>query len=82
MSKKSFGFKIRLGFNNVETLMDLLKVTFHRIRKSLLIKDTTLQHKLTGIEVIDNKDFSYTIMFYFDDEPSIEEIFDKAIIGG
>lgn len=82
MSKKQFGFKLPLGFTDVDMFMDVLKVTAERIRRKLLIRDVTPKHKLTGIEIIDNKDFSYSIMFNFDDEPSIEEIFDRAITGG
>ena len=32
MSEKQFGFKMRLGLDNVETLMDLLNITSERIR--------------------------------------------------
>ncbi|MBP5597578.1 MAG: hypothetical protein J6Y02_19560 [Pseudobutyrivibrio sp.] len=82
MSNQSFGFNVRLGLNNVEMLMDLLNVTSERIRKALLIKDITPEYKLAGIEIVDNKDYSYSIMFNFDDESSIDEILDKVIIGG
>lgn len=74
MSEKQFKFKMRLGLNNVETLMDLLNITSERIRKALLVRKVTPEYKLTGIKIVDNKDFSYSIIFNFDNEPSIEEI--------
>ena len=80
MSEKQFGFKMRLGLDNVETLMDLLNITSERIRKALLVRKVTPGYKLTRIEIIDNQDFSYSIMFNFDNESSINEILDKAIL--
>ncbi len=82
MSKKSFGVKLPLGFTNVEQLAALLNYTSIKLNKALGHKDITPEHKFTGFEIIDNQDFSYTIMFYFDNELSIEEIFNRAIIGG
>lgn len=82
MSEKSFGFKVPLGFTNPEQLATLLNYTSIKVNKALRNKDITPEHKFTGFEIIDNQDFSYTMMFYFDDEPSIEEIFNKAITGG
>ena len=81
MSKKSFGFKMRLGFYNAESLMTLLNLTSIKISKALELKDITPEYKFTGIEITDNKDYSYSILFNFDDESSIEEILDKAIMG-
>ena len=80
MSKKSFGFKVPLGFANPEQLAALLNYTSIKLSKALVNRDITPEYKFTGFEIIDNHDFSYTIMFYFNDEPSIEEIFDMAII--
>ena len=82
MSKKSFGFKIRLGFNDIKSLVSLLDLTSEKIRKSLESKDITPEHNFAGIEIIPGDDFSYTIMFNFDDELSIDEILDKVITGG
>lgn len=81
MSKKSLGFKVRLGFDNVESIMTLLNLVFTKINKALEGKDITSEHNFSGIEIVDNQDFSYTIMFNFDDELSIDEILDKAITG-
>lgn len=82
MSEKRFGFKIRLGLDNAETVMSLLNLVSFKLTRALELGDITPEHKLTGIEVIDNKDFSYSMMFNFDDEPSVEEIFDRVITGG
>lgn len=82
MSEKRFGFKIRLGLDNAETVMSLLNLASFKLTRALELGDITPEHKLTGIEVIDNKDFSYSMMFNFDDEPSVEEIFDRVITGG
>lgn len=82
MSKKSFGFKVCLGFNNAESVMSLLNLASFKLSRALELKDITPEHKLSGIEIIDNKDFSYSIMFNFDDELSVDEILDRALIGG
>ena len=82
MSEKSFGFKVQLGFNNAESIMGLLNLASFKLSRALELKEITPEHKLTGIEIIDNKDFSYSIMFNFNDKPSIEDILDKAIFGG
>lgn len=81
MSKKSIGIKIRIGFDNAESLMYLFDSTFRKIRKDLIHRRITTGYKLTGIEIVYNQDFSQTIMFNFDNELSIEEIIDKAITG-
>lgn len=81
MSKKTFGFKVRLGFNDVESIADLFNLVSVKLKKSLEYKDINSECKFTGIEIVDNQDFSYSIMFNFDDELSIDEILDKAIIG-
>lgn len=82
MSKKSFGFKVRLGFNDAKSIMSLLNLASFKLSRAIELKDITPEHNLAGIEIVDNKDFSYSIMFNFDDEQSIEEIFDRAITGG
>lgn len=82
MNKKSFGFKVRLGFNHAKTLVSLLRLVASRLSRAIELKDITPEHNLAGIEIVDNKDFSYSIMFNFDDEQSIEEIFDRAITRG
>lgn len=81
MSKKTFGFKVRLGFNDVESIADLFHLTSVKLKKSLEFKDINPECKFTGIEIVDNQYFSYSIMFNFDDELSIDEILDKVIIG-
>ena len=82
MSEKSFGFKVRLGFNDAESIMSLLNLASFKLSRALELKDITPNHKLAGIEIVDNKDFSYSIIFNFDDELSTEDILDKAITGG
>lgn len=82
MGKKSFGIKLTLGFDNTEIVMSLLNLATFKLARALELKDITPEHNLVGIEIVDNKDFSYSIMFNFDDEQSIEEIFDRAITGG
>ena len=82
MSKKSFGFKVQLGFDDVESISDVLYLCSVKIKKYLKFKDITTECKFTGIEIIDNKDFSHSIIFNFDDEISADDIIDKAITGG
>ena len=82
MSKKTFGLKVRLGFDHVGYIMDLFHVAADKIKNSLMFRQITPEYKLTGIEIVDNKDFSYSIIFNFDNELSTEEILDKAITGG
>lgn len=82
MSKKSFGFKVRIGFNHAKTLATLLRLVASKLSRAIELKDITPEHNLTGIEIVDNKDFSYSIIFNLDDELSIQEILDRAITGG
>ena len=79
MSKKSFGFKVRLGFNHAKTLVSLLRLVASRLSRAIELEDITPEHNLTGIEIVDNEDFSYSIIFNLDDELSIQEILDRAI---
>lgn len=81
MSEKSLGFKVRLGFNHAKTLVSLLNLVSFKLSRALELRDITPEHKLTGFEIVDNKDYSYSVMFNFDDEPSVDEILDKAITG-
>lgn len=81
MSKKSVGFKMRLGFNDIESLMDLCSYTSEKIKKSLKYKQITTEYKFTGVEIIPDNAFGYEIIFNFDNELSIDEILDKAITG-
>ena len=81
MGEKSYGFKMYLGFDNIESLMDLLDLTSKKIKKDLISRKITTGYKITDIGIIDNKDFSYSIMFNLNNEYSTEEILDKAIIG-
>lgn len=73
---------MRLGFDNIESIADVFHLASVKIKESLKFKDVTPECNFTGIEIIDNKDFSYTVMFNFDNELSIEGILDKAITGG
>lgn len=77
MSKKSIGFKVRLGFDDAESIRNLLNI----VRLKLEHGDINPDCKLTGIEITDNKDYSYSVMFNFDDEISVDDIMDKAITG-
>lgn len=81
MSKKSIGFKVRLGFDNIESIADVLHLVSVKIKKSLKFKDVTTECKFIGIEIVENQDFTYSIMFNFDDDLSIDEILDKATTG-
>lgn len=81
MSKKSFGFKVRLGFDNAKSLKNLLKLVAFKLSQAIELKDITPEHKFTGIEIVDNKDYSYSVMFNFDDELSVDDIMDKVITG-
>lgn len=81
MSKKSIGFKVHLGFDDIESIADVLHLCSVKIKKSLKFKDVTTECKFTGIEIVDNKDFTYSIMFNFDNELSINEILDRVITG-
>lgn len=71
-----------LGFDNAESIMSLLNLASFKLTQALERRDITPEHKFAGIEIIDNEDYSYSVMFNFNDEISVEEIFDKAITGG
>lgn len=82
MSKKSFGIKLTLGFDNAETIMSLLNLAVFKLTRALELRDVSPEYRLSNIEIIDNKDFSYSIILEFDNEHTIQEIVDKTIIGG
>lgn len=82
MSEKSIGFKVRVGFNNAVNVKSVLNLTASKLTRALETGDITPEHNLTEIDITPNHDFGYTIMFHFDNEPSIEDILDKAIMWG
>lgn len=79
MSEKSFGFKVRLGFNNAGDIMSVLNLTSSKLTRALETGDITPEHNLTEVEITPSDDFGYTIMFHFDNEPSIENILAKQL---
>lgn len=57
MSEKSYGIKLTPGFDNAEAIMSLLNLASFKLTRALERRDITPEHKLTGIDIIDNKDF-------------------------